>query len=71
MQIGALLQALELGWGVEVLLHHIDEAIVVLHSTSGILDEQCSSFLEEATDLSAHLSKSFGAELVGVVQVKL
>lgn len=44
MQIGALLQALEVEGRFEVLLHHIQEAIIILDRTPRILHQQRSRF---------------------------
>lgn len=55
MQMGALLQALEVGGTVEVLLHHIQEAIVILDRTPRILHQQRSRF----SQYSAHSPTQF------------
>ncbi|KAK9906269.1 hypothetical protein M0R45_002664 [Rubus argutus] len=56
MQLGPLLESLELGWAVEVPLHHIEEAIVVLSRTSRVLHQESSGFSQTPTHIAAQIS---------------
>lgn len=55
MQLGPLLESLELRRSIEVPLHHIEEAIVVLGRTSGVLDQQSTCFSQTPAHLAAQL----------------
>lgn len=68
MQLRPLLAALELLRALEVLLHHIDEAIVVLDGASGILDEKSSGLRQTPTDFRAKRNE-VGSEVAGGGQV--
>lgn len=56
MQLGPLLESLELGRTVEVPLHHIEEAIVVLSRTSRVLHQESSGISQTPTHLAAQIT---------------
>jgi hypothetical protein len=53
MQLRSFLKDFELMWSGKVLLHHINEAIVVFDGTSGIFDKECSCFAKVTANIGA------------------
>lgn len=58
MQIGPLLQPLELRGTLKILLHHIQKPIVVLHRTPRILHQQRARFSQDPTHFPTQLAES-------------
>lgn len=63
MQVGPLLEALEVGGALKVVLHHIKKTIVVVDGASGIFHQQSPSLSQCSTDLAAKLTQSPVSEL--------
>lgn len=58
MQMRPLLEKLELERRLEILLHHVKEAIVVLRRAARVLDEQSPGLPQRSADLAADLGDS-------------
>lgn len=53
MEVGTLLEALEVRRGVEVLLHHVEEAVVVEGGAPGVLHHQSPRVPQDPAHLPA------------------
>ena len=64
MQMRPFLADLEVVRGIEVIFHHVNEAIVVLYGASGVLDEKSSCVSQTPAYFGAE-RKDVGGEVAG------